>query len=106
PDRVLCDTLVSCMRRTSCWVKDPQQCYCVTAAGETCTTPAANGPCWMEVQAATKTTTAADTVPRFYDTLYPADHALQMLACDPDFCATECLSVPQTASSGGPVPSQ
>jgi hypothetical protein len=55
-DQELCLRLLSCLRATNCWTRDPLDCLCGTAGGVACASGSANGECKEEMQAATKTT--------------------------------------------------
>jgi hypothetical protein len=89
-DLALCQSLLKCMRATSCWVKDPLDCLCGTASGVACATGSANGDCKAEMQAATKTTDPVKNGTLFYDPTVPAGRANRLISCDHDNCRSVC----------------
>jgi hypothetical protein len=84
-DRALCETLLTCMRTTNCWLEDPSKCLCGTAQDTACLT-GANGVCKDEVFAATKAANGTDAGTRFYDNAFPSGFATQLIACEFGFC--------------------
>jgi hypothetical protein len=103
-DKVLCEALLACIRRTGCWAMDPLLCLCGTALDTACLAPmAANGACRDEAFAATKATNDSDAVQRFYDVAYPSGYATQVIACDFGFCSSRS-DPPRNACDATPQP--
>jgi hypothetical protein len=89
-DKRLCEDLVACQRRTSCWVKHPLDCLCGSAPGVACAQGAANGACRAEIQAATRTTDPVRNGTLFFDPALPAGRANRLIACAFDNCKSVC----------------
>lgn len=89
-DRLRCDDLSRCMRRTGCWVSNPRDCLCGTADGTACASEAANGACRAEIQAATKSTDPIANGTRFFSFGFPAGFATQPFGCEFDNCLDVC----------------
>ncbi len=90
-DKDLCLALLSCIRSTGCWKRNVTDCLCGTATGTTCATGGANGPCLAQVQAATKSTSPVTNGTLLNSLTVPSGHATQLVVCDKNHCATECL---------------
>jgi hypothetical protein len=92
-DRVLCDSLRSCLRaHPECNTTNPAFCYCGEAEGIKClSTP--KGPCAKEAIAAAKTEDMMKASERFYRPEFPSGRATQVSACHIRACKDECLGL-------------
>ena len=97
-DKDLCLALVTCIRATGCFRRNVTDCLCGTAMGTACATGQANGPCLAQIQAATKSTSPVANGTLLNSLTVPSGHATQLIACDKNFCAAECLG--GTADAG------
>ena len=103
-DRSLCENLYACLVAPThpgtsvpgpCVMNgDPLACWCGTNPA-TCTTDnvpptRANGPCLAQILAAAKTTEAAVVNQRLLNPSFPIGHAINLAACQSNYCALEC----------------
>jgi hypothetical protein len=89
-DKELCLNLLSCMRRTGCWLEDPLRCLCGTFSDLECAQGSANGVCKAEMNAATKSTDTLRNGMLFYNPTIPAGRANQLISCDHENCVNVC----------------
>jgi cysteine-rich repeat protein len=89
----LCYEMAECIHHEACWdaVEGINPCYCGSVQGASCLTPATNGPCKSEIQAALETT-ASDQIGNVGDTTHPSGLAYALIMCTYNLCHSECYA--------------
>ena len=86
-DAKLCADVIQCGLDKGC---SSNACYCGSATIAACTLGRADGPCRVEVENASRSTTVNEIITRAEDTAYPIGRANKLSACASMNCKSEC----------------